>query len=105
MRLSRLFGAFCIASMLTACAVPLPSAGPGLLFTSAKEGISANNNVPQNKNGEACAINVLGIVSMGDATVYEATRKARITQVATIDRSYFGVLGIFSQGCTLVTGD
>ena len=90
---------------LTGCAAPLPSAGAGWVFTDATEALQANNGVEIARRGEACASNILGIVSTGDSTVEKARRNASIAQVATIDRSYFSILGVYARGCTQVAGN
>jgi hypothetical protein len=56
-----------IAFSLFSCATPLPSAGAGWLFTKTTEGVSADSKYQPMRKGEACGINVLGIVSLGDS--------------------------------------
>ena len=96
---------FALLSTLAACAHPLPSAGPGGVFTEAKEAVQANNGVAITKRGEACAQNILGIVSTGDTTVEAAKHAAGITNVATIDRSYWSILSAYGKACTIVAGN
>lgn len=93
------------ALSLSNCAMPRPSAGAGWIYTDVKEGEYVDNKVEISRNGEACATNVLGIASTGDATIDTAKRVSNIKNVATIDRSYFSVLGIFAKGCTVVQGN
>lgn len=90
---------------LVGCALPLPSAGWGVLITNATEGVSVNNNVPINRSGEACTTNALGLASFGDASISKAMGNAGITRVATVDRRYFGILCLFARACTVVSGD
>ena len=90
--------------ILSSCALPMPSVGPGYILTTTKEGLSANNNVPITKSGEACATNILGILSFGDSGIEAAKKSADIKEVATVDREYFSVLGIFAEACTVVAG-
>lgn len=89
---------------LSACAAPLASTGPGAIFTEVKEAVQANNGVKISKSGEACAQNILGIVSVGETTVEAAKKNAGITQVATIDRSFWSILGVYAKACTVVAG-
>ncbi len=95
----------CWLLLFTACANTLPSAGPGWIFTGATEAVQANNGVEITHRGEACAINILGLVSAGDSTVEKANRNGNITRVATIDRSFFSILGIYGSACTQVAGN
>ena len=48
------------------------------------------------KRGEACNMNILGIIALGDGG---------ISKVATVDRKIFNVLFLFGQTCTIVTGE
>jgi len=94
-----------VVLLFTACAHTLPASGPGWVFTEATEGVQANNGVEISRRGEACASNILGIVSTGDSTVEKAARNGNITRVATIDRSFFSVLGVYGKACTQVAGN
>ncbi len=87
------------------CALPRPSAGPGFIYTNVTEGIFANNSVEDKKQGEVCYTNILGIVSSGDASVDVVKRKSSIKNVASIDRTYEGVLGVYAKSCTIVKGN
>ncbi len=89
---------------VSACAAPLASSGPGAIFTEVTEAVQANNGVSASKTGEACAQNILGIVSTGDSTVATAKRAAGISRVATIDRSFWSILGVYAKACTRVAG-
>ncbi|MFC1659744.1 TRL-like family protein [Pseudomonadota bacterium] len=88
-----------------ACAMPLNSAGPGFIFTQVTEGVSVNNSQRITKAGEACSMNILGVVSTGDSSVRAAKNDGNITNIATMDRDYFGVLGLFSKSCLIVKGN
>ena len=91
--------------MLSGCAAPLASSGPGFIFTEVKEAVQANNGVSSAKRGEACAQNILGIVSTGDTTVETAKRMSGINSIATIDRSYWSILSVYAKACTVITGN
>ena len=96
-----------IASVLliTSCAYPLSSTGPGGLFTATKEGVSANNNQSATRSGTACGYNVLGVAAFGDSSVDQAKMNGGIKNIATMDREYFSVLGIFAKSCLIVKGN
>jgi hypothetical protein len=89
---------------VSACAAPLASTGPGGIYTEVTEAVQANNGVRISKSGEACAQNILGIVSTGDSTVATAKKMAGISNVATIDRSFWSILGVYAKACTQVAG-
>lgn len=56
------------------------------------------------KAGEACSIGILGVVSMGDASLDSAKKAGGITDVHAVDLKTFGVLGVYTQACTVVHG-
>lgn len=87
------------------CALPRPSAGPGFIYTNVTEGIFVNNAVEDRKQGQECTSNILGIVSSGDASIDVVKRKASIKNVASIDRTYEGILGVYAKSCTIVKGN
>ncbi len=89
----------------TSCAFPLPSSGAGWIYTDVTEGVFANGSVRENRSGEVCSKNILGIVSTGDTSIDLAKKQARINNVASIDRTYEGVLGIYAKSCTIVKGN
>ena len=90
---------------LSGCATSGVSSGPGAFFTSAVEGKSAINGVKINKTGKACGHNILGIVSTGDSSVQTAKNDGQISNVATIDRDYFSILGLYSKSCIIINGN
>lgn len=102
------FSKVCVAVALlaaTSCAMPRPSSGPGWVYTNVKEGVFANSSVEGKKQAELCNLNVLGVVSTGDATVDSVKRQGAIKNVSTIDRTFEGVLGIYAKSCTIVKGN
>jgi len=79
----------------------------GLLFSTWDDTISGavNNSVELKKQGKSCAVNVLGMVAVGDSSVESAKKVGSITKVAVADTTYLNVLGIFVQRCTVVKGE
>jgi hypothetical protein len=75
------------------------------LFTSAKEGISANNGQESAKMGKSCGHTVLGLVAFGDSSVQSAKREGNIKNVATVDRDYLSILGFYGRSCLIVSGN
>lgn len=79
--------------------------GPqGSVFTSTKIGIFGLNPV-SSKSGSACVQSILGTIAFGDGSVSEATNKAGIAKVQSIDLEGFSVLGLYSRQCTIVKGE
>lgn len=79
---------------------------PGDLYsdTSANEMVTENPIVP-GKKGEACATNILGIITTGDASVQTAAQQAGITKVGSVDNKYTNILGLYAKYCVIVTGE
>lgn len=80
--------------------------GPTDLYSDTKtsEQVTNNEKVPP-KRGEACASNVLGIITTGDASAGKAARNAGITRIASVDNSFLQFLGLYAKYCVIVTGD
>jgi hypothetical protein len=92
---------------LTSCAITGLNSrtGPGSVFTDVTESISNSATTTGSKQGEACAMNILGIASIGDASIIAARKNGGISKVATVDAKYFNVLALFGKYCTIVTGE
>jgi hypothetical protein len=56
------------------------------------------------KEGKVCANGILGLVAWGDAGLDAAKKAGGITEVQAVDHSIFSILGIYTQGCTIVHG-
>ncbi len=99
-----------VAMLLGGCSTGMPKSGPtiGLLgIVNVDEGQSFNNEVVETKHGEACVLNILGLVAVGDASVEKAKRNGNIKNVYTINREIFGLslyLPIFANSCTVIRG-
>ena len=91
--------------LISACSSSGVSAGGGALFTSAIEGVSAINGVSISKTGKACGHNILGLASTGDSSINAAKNEGQINNIATIDRDYFSILGLYSKSCLIVNGN
>jgi hypothetical protein len=97
-----------LVSLLASCAKTQSGVSAGAIFTSWQDTISAsvNNSVPVTKRGEACAMNVLGIVAVGDSSIEAAKKSGGIKDVAFADTNYTNVFfGVFQKGCTVVKGN
>jgi hypothetical protein len=88
---------------LCGCAIAAPGIVQGGLFSSYTIG-SAGGTGEGKKSGEACAMSILGIVGIGDASIDAAKKEAGITQIAAVDHHAFNILGLYGSVCTVVTG-
>jgi hypothetical protein len=57
------------------------------------------------KTGESCATGILGIAAFGDATLASAKKAGGVTDVHSVEFGGMSILGIYTQGCTIVYGN
>jgi hypothetical protein len=57
------------------------------------------------KVGEAKAMNVLGIVAIGDASIKTAMKTGQISKIHHVDCNVYSILGIFCEVTLLVYGE
>ncbi len=56
------------------------------------------------KTGESCATGILGLIGMGDASLDAAKKAAGVTDLSSVEMRNFSILGLYTQGCTVVHG-
>jgi len=81
---------------------------PSTLFSKFEGPIAVAPNHERigNKQGEACAMNILGLITIGDASLSAAAKAGNIQKVSTMSYSFMNVLGLlYSQYCLIVTGE
>jgi hypothetical protein len=94
-----------IALAASGCAMAAPGLVYGGLYSGYTVGASANNDTAGAKQGEACAMSILGIIGLGDASIGAAKQAGGISKVASVDHKAFNILGIYGNVCTIVKGD
>lgn len=92
------------AALLGGCAV-VASPTTGLLYTKVQGPITTGNGIKTSKTGQACATNILGLISTGDASIDAAKKAGGITNVSSVDHDSTSVLMVYGQYCTVVKGD
>jgi hypothetical protein len=107
-----LYRRFALLGLVAVVAVGIQCAGTGFgpggsIMTSTKIGVHAapEGTLTGSKEGKACVSSILGIISTGDASILEVTGDAGISTVKTIDLEGYSILGLYSELCTVVTGD
>jgi Zn-dependent alcohol dehydrogenase len=93
------------ALLATSCAMVGTPVGIGSLYTGVTSGEAVTSNTLGKKVGHSQAINVLGIVATGDASIQEAAKQAGIKKISHVDSKKTSILGIYSSYQTLVYGD
>jgi hypothetical protein len=75
----------------------------GALYAGYKMGGAVGSGTGT-KTGEACAMQILGAIGLGDASLSAAKAAGGITQIAHVDHDIFNVLGLFGKSCTIAVG-
>lgn len=104
MKLHRIAALAVATSLLGGCAV-VASPTTGLLYTKVQGPITTGNGTNTSKSGQACANNILGLISTGDASIDAAKKAGGITTVASVDHDSTSILGLFGTFCTVVKGN
>jgi hypothetical protein len=100
----KLVGAALALSALTGCAGG-PTFVTGNIFYAAKVPHSVGTGSAGTKEGEACAMVILGMVGIGDASITAAKNAGGVKTVSHVDQSNLGILGLYANTCTRVTGE
>lgn len=99
---------FAVIALATAslggCAM-VASPTTGLLYTNVQGPIVVGNGTNTAKTGQACATNILGLISTGDASIDAAKKAGNIKDVSSVDHDSMSVLGLYGKFCTVVKGN
>jgi hypothetical protein len=89
------------------CATSLKTAtGPGFMYTDVTEATSVGSYyINATKTGEACSLNILGLISEGDISIAAAKKKGGIVEVTSVETSTKSFFGIYGSVCTIVHGN
>jgi hypothetical protein len=80
--------------------------GPfGYMYTETETPIALGNAESSEKSGEACVKSFFGMIAVGDASIETAKKNGGISDIYTVNRSNFSVLGMYSKQCTIVRGE
>jgi hypothetical protein len=101
--------ALCV-TMMTGCGAMIAMNGGGALYQDTKAPLAqvsywGPGTSSADKMGEASYMSILGIVTMGDASLKEAMAKGGITKVHHIDQQVTSILGIVSTYKIIVYGE
>ncbi len=88
--------------LLLGCASPTPI---GVFYTEVTLPAVATSNAQATKTGVSECTSILGLVSVGDASIAAATRNGGITKIHSVDWNAKSILGIYSEYQTIVRGE
>ena len=76
--------------------------------TQVPHGINRNETSGPGKTGdkkcEACATGILNLAAFGDASLDAAKKAGGVTELHSVEFHQTNILGIYTQGCTVVHG-
>lgn len=105
--MKKIFLSLSCAAMLAlaSCSTVSSGSGMGVLYTGVSEGQIATSNALGTKVGTSGSIGVLGLVSVGDASIQTAAHAAGISKISHVDVNKTSILGLFAKYQTVVYGD
>lgn len=105
--MKKVFMSLCAAGALAlaSCSTVSTGSGIGAIYTGVTEGQAVTSNPVGNKVGTSSSIGVLGLVSVGDASIQAAAHSAGISKISHIDVKKTSVLGLFASYKTIVYGE
>ena len=77
----------------------------GGIYTNVTTPIHATSNERGSKTGTAKCMSILGIVATGNCSIDEAAKNGNITEIKTVDKKTYSILGLFTEETTIVTGN
>ncbi len=105
--MKKLFIALCALSLSACSSFQAPFVPPlgAVSVVSAPLDIDYENTKIGTKKGSASAINILGLVTIGDVSLKSATENGRIKTVSSVDYDYTNVFFIFQKITLNVYGE
>jgi hypothetical protein len=94
-----------LATLSTGCAMSMSNPVTGFVYSGTQGATAVTESAIGSKTGESCAMSILGVVGLGDASTASAAKAGGITKVSTVDSNTFQVLGVYAKNCTVVTGE
>jgi len=97
----------CFASLTVGCmrAPVVPPVGQVYNDFTAPLDTNVNNTEMGSKQGESSCYSILGLVSLGDASISTAAKNGKISKVMHADYKYFNILGVYQEYTTVVYGE
>ncbi|MDO8266443.1 MAG: TRL-like family protein [Moraxellaceae bacterium] len=77
----------------------------GLLYTKVQGPVTTGHGTNTTKTGQACATNILGLISTGDASIDAAKKAGGIKDVSSVDHDSTMILAVYGKFCTVVKGN
>lgn len=90
---------------LASCSTVSSGSGMGVLYTGVTEGQIATSNSLGTKVGTSSSLGVLGLVSVGDASIQTAANSAGIKKISHVDVQKTSILGLYASYKTVVYGE
>lgn len=98
-----------LATILVGCGF-LGGYPTGSIYTGTQVPHGVNRNETSgagktgDKQGESCATGILGLAAFGDASLDAAKKAGGVSELHSVEFHSTNILGIYTQGCTVVHG-
>lgn len=77
----------------------------GALYTETNAPLAVGAAGSASKEGTSLCTNVLGLVATGDCSVEAAAKQGHISQIRSVDRKTYSILGLYTTATTIVRGN
>ena len=101
-KISVLSAALVVAATMSGCAMQPTHA---LIYSNATAPVMATASKGSKTGESERCTNIMGIVASGDCSISNAAKNGKITTVSTVDWKGTNILGFYSTGTTVVTGE
>ena len=91
--------------MISGCTAVSSPVSNGALFTNVQGPVAVTAADTYSKVGQSSCVAVLGIVSVGNASIDAAMKNGGIIKIHHVDHKSLSVLGVFSKFTTVVYGE
>lgn len=79
--------------------------GPfGWVYTDSTTPVATGTASSADKVGKACIHSYFGMITVGDASVEAAKKRAAITEIHSVNKENLSVVGTYTRQCTVVSG-
>lgn len=105
-KLSLLIGIIGVSFALSGCGATtgfMSNTGGGAIVLHTEGGGATSNT--GSKEGEACSMNILGLVTLGDSSVYAAKQNGGVASVSSWSHDYLNILALYGKHCLTVRGE
>ncbi len=80
--------------------------GPfGWVYTNNTVPITVGTSKTGSKSGKSCVYSFFGGLSIGNASIDKAMEDGEITEIYTVNKENYSIIGTYTKQCTVVKGE